>query len=234
MSTGAIDRLGDRLRISGELSTDDLAQLQALRREFDNVLADARHSVAAAFSGISPTTRLKTVQTLISKLKREPTMNLSQVQDVAGMRIVRDMSLSQQDELASKLVEHFEGGKVVDRRTKPSFGYRALHVVVKPNGRLVEIQLRTPLQDRWAQILERLADSWGRQIRYGLDPDQPHDSAGDMNRAEIVDVARRLGPLIAECEDSALRRGIRVQLSSDRFCGMVVVLLNELAQLRIG
>ena len=41
---------------------------------------------------------------------------------------------------------------------------------------LIEIQVRTALQDAWAQVFEGLADSWGREIRYGQpmpDPDAP-------------------------------------------------------------
>jgi ppGpp synthetase/RelA/SpoT-type nucleotidyltranferase len=150
------------------------------------------------------------------------------------MRIVRNMSLSEQDELASRIAEHFEGGKIVDRRAKPSYGYRAVHVIVKPRGRLVEIQLRTLLQDRWAQIVERLADTWGRDIRYGALPAQPASRAGDTTRTEVVDLARRMSPLIAECEEAALRRDVRVHVSADKFCGMVVVLLNELSHLKLA
>jgi ppGpp synthetase/RelA/SpoT-type nucleotidyltranferase len=39
----------------------------------------------------------------------------------------------------------------------------------------VEIQVRTALQDGWAQLIERFADWWGRGIRYGdlpIDPDR--------------------------------------------------------------
>jgi hypothetical protein len=75
LSVGEINRLGDRLRATDEVNDADLAQLQALRREFDGVLQDARLSVAHAFPHVSPTTRLKTVQTLASKLKREPNMD---------------------------------------------------------------------------------------------------------------------------------------------------------------
>ncbi|GGI66943.1 hypothetical protein GCM10010116_62080 [Microbispora rosea subsp. aerata] len=41
------------------------------------------------------------------------------------------------------------------------------------DGIPVEIQVRTELQDVWAQILERLADQWGRGIRYGDAPENP-------------------------------------------------------------
>jgi ppGpp synthetase/RelA/SpoT-type nucleotidyltranferase len=35
---------------------------------------------------------------------------------------------------------------VIDRREKPSHGYRAVHVIVECGGRMVEIQVRTELQ----------------------------------------------------------------------------------------
>jgi hypothetical protein len=35
------------------------------------------------------------------------------------------------------------------------------------DGFIVEIQVRTTLQDLWAQAVERLADEVGREIRYG-------------------------------------------------------------------
>ncbi len=221
LSGGEIDRLGDRLRASTIVAEEDLRLLQQLRREFDDALARARDEVAAALPGVSPTTRLKTVQTLVGKLQRETTMNLGQVQDVAGMRIVWDMSLSEQDQLAAKIAELFPGAKLIDRRVKTSFGYRAMHIVAKVDGRLVEIQLRTMLQDRWAQIVERLADHWGRTIRYGAEPDDANIAVGRYSRREIVDMARRLSPLIEQCEKSPSVQGRRIQLSNDAFCRSV-------------
>jgi len=43
-------------------------------------------------------------------------------------------------------------------------GYRAVHVVVERDGCFIEIQLRTPWQDRWAQSVEQ--DT--RRLRHGL------------------------------------------------------------------
>lgn len=40
-------------------------------------------------------------------------------------------------------------------------------MIVFPDGIPVEIQVRTYLQNEWAQFVERLADSWGRGLRYG-------------------------------------------------------------------
>ena len=221
LTGGAIDRLGERLRASSDVSDEDLALLQQLRREFDDALARARELVVERLPGSNPTSRLKTVQTLVGKLAREESMSLSRMQDIAGLRIVRDMSLTEQDQLAAQMMELFPGSRLVDRRAKPSFGYRAVHVVIKVDGRLVEIQLRTGMQDRWAQIVERMADHWGRNIRYGADPDDATSAVGRYSRAEVVELARRLSPLIEQCEKSATREGIRIHLSNDGFCRSV-------------
>jgi hypothetical protein len=71
------------------------------------------------------------------------------------------------------IVRVFRGARSVDRRTEPSHGYRAVHVIVKLQGRLVELQVRTRLQDSWAQAMERLADRLGRDIRYGAQAKDP-------------------------------------------------------------
>ena len=38
------------------------------------------------------------------------------------------------------------------------------------DGITIEVQVRTTLQHVWAEMMERLADRLGRQIRYGLPP----------------------------------------------------------------
>jgi ppGpp synthetase/RelA/SpoT-type nucleotidyltranferase len=43
-------------------------------------------------------------------------------------------------------------------------------VIPRVDGHPIEIQVRTPLQDLWAQTIERLADRVGRAIRYGERP----------------------------------------------------------------
>jgi hypothetical protein len=62
-----------------------------------------------------------------------------------------------------------------------------VHLVVRIDEMPVEIQIRTELQDTWAQIVERLGDRWGRGIRYGQDPENPE---GVVRSGEFV-VSRR-------------------------------------------
>ena len=80
-----------------------------------------------------------------------------------------------------------------DRRAVPSHGYRAVHVIVTVDHRLVEIQVRTTLQDLWAQVVERLADQWGRGIRYGDPPSDPDtEVSGGFTRRTMLKELMRL------------------------------------------
>jgi hypothetical protein len=72
----------------------------------------------------------------------------------------------------------FADHRLVDRLVKPSHGYRALHLVVKLQGRWVEIQLRTELQHLWAQLCELMADRLGPDIKYG---------GGDAKARQLLD-----------------------------------------------
>jgi hypothetical protein len=99
---------------------------------------------------------------------------LKSIQDLAGMRIVQSFDRRGQDALVQRLVDLFcedpRAPKVVDRRVDPVQGYRAVHVVVFPQGIPVEIQVRTRWQHEWADLFEKLADRVGREIRYGEPP----------------------------------------------------------------
>ena len=233
LGTSAIDKLGERLRQADPILEADLELLQELRLEFDDSMAETQRILSELVPASRPTTRLKTVQTLVGKLRRERTMNLSQVQDVAGVRIVREMGLADQDAMVERIAEAFGGAKVIDRRAKPTHGYRAVHIVPKVDGRLVEIQVRTQLQDRWAQIVERLADQWGRRIRYGDAADEPQTRVGPLSRTEVVDMARRMSPLIATCEQSEAQTGGRLYVPSENFRRAVTKSLSALAKLNI-
>jgi ppGpp synthetase/RelA/SpoT-type nucleotidyltranferase len=134
---------------------------------------------------IETTSRLKTRDTLVDKLRRQRT-RLSTVQDIAGLRVVADMSLQEQDAMRTRIESLFPGCAVQDRRVAPSFGYRAVHVIALQDGYRVEIQVRTYLQDLWAQVIERLADAWGRGIRYGEGPEDLEAVEGGLTRAVIV------------------------------------------------
>jgi ppGpp synthetase/RelA/SpoT-type nucleotidyltranferase len=126
--------------------------------------ANLRHYAPPTSDGRVPVTqRLKRFGTIVDKLLREPTMKLSQMGDVGGVRA----QFPDQDavyQAARKLRKNWEITKTKDYAAEPkSSGYRAVHLVARKKGRLVEIQLRTPYQDLWANIVED--DS--RRLRIG-------------------------------------------------------------------
>jgi ppGpp synthetase/RelA/SpoT-type nucleotidyltranferase len=91
------------------------------------------------------------------------------MQDIVGIRLVGVWGLRRQDALVDRLAARF-AVQPIDRRARPSHGYRAVHLVPEIERRPVEIQVRTGLQHAWAQATEELADLWGRGIRYGEPP----------------------------------------------------------------
>ncbi len=153
--------------------------------------------------------RVKTLNALADKLERSPTEKLPSIHDVAVVRIVAPISLVEQNAFGESLCQQFDEYLVctrpallVDRIESPSHGYRALHVIAWPEGRPVEIQIRTQLQHAWAQLMVVLGDRWGRELRYGLP--LPTTSDGDANyRNKAVDDMKSLSRRIAEYEESA-------------------------------
>jgi ppGpp synthetase/RelA/SpoT-type nucleotidyltranferase len=112
--------------------------------------------------------RLKRFSSIIRKLKRNPSMKLSRMQDIAGCRAVMA-----NHNLAKKLYEEkFLKGKLKHKKIKvddyimypKEDGYRSYHLVYRYlsekkgkqdfNGLLVEVQIRSKLQHLWATAIE--------------------------------------------------------------------------------
>lgn len=172
VSGNQIDNLGKRLARKESISDEDYRLLAQVADAWQAVLDQVEVKLQAI--GFQATTRVKTTGTLRDKLRRPGAPMLKDIHDLAGARIVVNGDRIEQDEAGARIREAFadcpKPPLVVDRRKNPSFGYRALHIVVFPEKIPVEIQIRTRLQDGWAQIVESLGDSWGRGIRYGSGP----------------------------------------------------------------
>lgn len=177
-----IRKLGERIAAGDPVADDDLHALEELVACHLSVLELARPRLDGVSQrvGIEPvhiTHRAKTTTTIIEKLRREDGMSLARMQDVAGIRIVGSFTLDGQDRLTAEIARRFPADprppKPVDRRANPSHGYRAVHVIVTLDGITIEIQIRTVMQHVWADLMERLADRFGRQIRYGGAPVPP-------------------------------------------------------------
>jgi ppGpp synthetase/RelA/SpoT-type nucleotidyltranferase len=211
MTRGEFNRLGDRLIAHQTPSEADLAELATALGAYQQVLELVKAHLHDL--GFAPTGRVKTTTTMTDKLRRTQGMQLSRVQDLAGARItVRN--LAAQDDAKDRIGAFYTAQasrlREIDRRVDPRFGYRAVHLVVYVDELPVEIQIRTELQDSWAQIFERLADRWGRGIRYGQAPENPEAIVRSdqivFTRGEIVERLMRLSDYIWSFERN--RRGM--------------------------
>lgn len=119
--------------------------------------------------------RLKRVPSIYAKLRRFPTMKLSQMQDIGGARVVLP-SLPEVDALRDlyrhRAKHRFAGEKDYVRNPKTS-GYRSIHLVYRYrsdrketyNGLHVELQLRTRRQHAWATAVETVGTFLGQSLK---------------------------------------------------------------------
>lgn len=138
--------------------------------------AGLRYYVRKAGAEPNVTQRLKRFSTIVDKLQRHPTMQLSTMEDIGGVRAVLPRQ-SQVDDVVRELrrqprwrikrVREYISER--DPGPKPD-GYRAVHVVVERDGCFVEIQLRTPWQDAWAQSVEQDTRRLRAGLKFGLGP----------------------------------------------------------------
>lgn len=120
--------------------------------------------------------RLKRARSVLSKLTREPSMRLSQMQDIGGCRAVFT-SLDSVYHLKESYLNHqgqYEVVHIADyiRSPKPS-GYRSLHIVLRYkskkypqyNNVLLEVQARTLTQHAWATAVETVGAVLGQALK---------------------------------------------------------------------
>lgn len=170
LSKNQIDQLGSRLK-TDDYSEDDLRQLDYFRRSY---VTFYEHTVSIIRDKLqlAPTGRpAKSTHAIRDKLCRSST-RLSQMQDVAGCRLVVE-DVRTQEAVVARLVELFPNSTVVDRRKTPSNGYRAVHIIAWNANQAMEIQVRTEPQHAWAEYTEKLADTIDPALKYGGGPEEP-------------------------------------------------------------
>ena len=158
--------------------------------------------------------RLKRIHRIVEKLSRPEhhSMRLSQMEDVGGCRVVVP-SLKDLVRLRERILENWHDSLRMEKdyvAHPKEDGYRAIHLIVIRDERLVEIQLRTARQHLWATHVERLEMTRRESLRGG---------AGER---PTVKALRGMGDAFAEADagrDPALLALLQVwlaQLSTKR------------------
>ena len=164
ISKTQVDLLGDRLRKTS-LSEVDLEILDDYRKSFGRAYEEVVRAIREQLK-LEPTGRpAKSTTSIIEKLHRE-SVRLGQVQDIAGCRVVV-ADIKKQNNVVKRLRKIFPTAAIVDRRIHSSYGYRAVHVVIKNLEKSIEVQIRTELQHGWSEFSEKLADKFDASIKYG-------------------------------------------------------------------
>lgn len=133
--------------------------------------------------------RLKRRYTIIHKLWREPTMQLTTMHDIAGCRAVLG-SIEEVKAVSARWMK--KRGRVHKRfdyitNPKPT-GYRGEHLVVQYDGFMVEVQLRTRLQHAWATAVEQVGSAIEADLKSGYGP------------PDILNLFKLLGDLLSDAD----------------------------------
>jgi ppGpp synthetase/RelA/SpoT-type nucleotidyltranferase len=126
-------------------------------------VSDAFHRAFFGQYELERTIRAKQFRSIVAKLERQRT-RLSRIQDLLGFRVVVDRIGDQ--ELLIDALPSGPDWTYIDRRQTPSHGYRAVHIVRHGSLGSVEVQIRTLLQHRWAELSEYF-DRRDPGVKYG-------------------------------------------------------------------
>lgn len=169
-STKQIDLLGEAIR-TDTMTPADWTLLHLMRATWRIAFIELQATLRQRFGShnYKVTGRLKNYRTIREKLIRT-NLRLSQIRDIIGCRIVIPNSYEIQDSVVTEILAlHLNGGyRIIDRRVLPNHGYRAVHIELRQDGLIFEVQVRTQLQDFWATTSEAFGELVGRGFRYGL------------------------------------------------------------------
>jgi putative GTP pyrophosphokinase len=140
-------------------------------RPLSRVAANLRYHAAEEGKPIVAQ-RLKKFPTMAGKLLREPSMKLSRMADIGGVRaVLQDQGTAYK--VANRLRKNWTITKFRDYVADPKpDGYRALHLINRHRGRLIEVQLRTPSQDFWANGVEMFSREIAPGLKFGEGPSE--------------------------------------------------------------
>lgn len=226
-SRSQIDTAGRHLRnywtVGPHELTDEVVEafdiVWKYRAEFQvpltSVVMGLRSFVKSEGAPVLVAQRLKRMPTVLDKLGRHNAMQLTRMQDIGGCRAVFPQSgFGYIDGVRRRMkrqrwdvVEEYDYIKI----PKPT-GYRGVHVVVLRERRLIEIQLRTEGQHRWAETVEQLGSRTGHNLKddqgpkelllyleraaFGTSLQELGQPLPDDFRTEFAEITRRATPFL--------------------------------------
>lgn len=183
-SKGQINRAGDCLRDwwkdpdaeIGDPEREAVHHLWDFRSGFQGPLTKTavglRQFVERQDSSVLVAQRLKRLPQIIHKLSRFPDTKLARMEDIGGCRAVVTSLQAGIDGIQKRIHRNWDVKRVRDYISDPKdTGYRGVHIVVERDEHRIEIQLRTPGQQNWAEVVEKTASRLELPLKDGKGPD---------------------------------------------------------------
>ena len=162
LSNKDFKKIGDRIRQNpNNVEKTDLDVLQELRTSYKDDLSSVFNILVSLTRKIDKraiiTYRVKRIESIISKLIRQPQMQVNRMADIAGCRCILQTNanvIRLCKELSSCIIVKNINDYISN--PKPN-GYSSLHLMVQSPSNpkhTIEIQLRTQTQHNWATLVE--------------------------------------------------------------------------------
>ncbi len=161
-SKSKIRKLGKNIRESKtDLSKELLNKLQLYRISHKESISDTFNRLIAIKKQLKKksilTFRIKRIETILDKfIYREKVMNLHQMWDIAGCRIICKGN-QEVYRFKKEIEKHFTIRRCKDYIKEPKEnGYKSIHIYVesKVDNKIIEIQIRNQIDHNWSTLVE--------------------------------------------------------------------------------
>ena len=202
ISKSTANRLGKDLRNliekNQEPSDEQINLLQNYRTSFKDDLSVVVSIVSeiAQIGGTDSITafRVKRIESILSKIKREPTMQLGNMGDIAGCRIIlyRDDNINT---VISQLQLRFNVISINNYIDRPKEdGYNGYHVYIESPinpKRKLEIQIRTKETHIWSSLVEIIDHVYNLKLKEGEKHEDLQEFLFYLSKKKKLDIGQK-------------------------------------------
>ncbi|WP_426328617.1 RelA/SpoT domain-containing protein [Pedobacter sp. R-06] len=202
LSKTQIKKLGKSIRdcqnTSNEIPEELLISVQEHRTSFQKDIAEVFNILSEASKRVRKdrvvTFRIKRIESILSKIRRQPTMQLDTMGDIAGCRCI-----VQTDTQVLKIVELLERKFTIKGSNnyvlKPKKdGYNAYHLYVESpidSSKKIEIQIRSQDCHNWSTLVEIIDVLFDRKIKEGEDETDLKEFLKLMSNKNALDISQK-------------------------------------------
>lgn len=159
-----IYKVGNQIRsilLKNETPTkEQLDVLKKWRKSYKEALNTVNRELNSIMNRIDNqgiiTYRIKRIESIFSKLRRYPKMNLARMHDIAGARCIVS-----NEQKTNRLLDEIYQSKIIKVLDTDNYiespkesGYKSIHLRCSCCGKNIEIQLRDETQHSWATLVE--------------------------------------------------------------------------------